>query len=72
MLEEPGYLEKSMFGCLARYGHGRLCLLLSSGEELWNDLLIPIDHRFYDSILRDYQNVVPPLFEEEVIPAVSY
>ena len=58
MLEEPSYLEKSMFGCVACYVHGRLSLLLSSGEEPWNGLLIPTDHQFHDSILRDYQNIV--------------
>ena len=47
-----------MFGCLACYLHGRLSLLLSSGEEPWKGLLIPTDHRFHDSIRSDYQNVV--------------
>lgn len=55
--EERSYLEKSMFGCLAVYLHGRLSLLLTSGEEPWNGLLIPTDHQFHDSIRRDYQNV---------------
>jgi hypothetical protein len=56
--EERTYLEKSMFGCLAVYLHGRLSLLLSSGEEPWNGLLIPTDHQFHDSIRQDYQNVL--------------
>jgi len=56
--EERSYLEKSMFGCLAVYLHGRLSLLLSSGEEPWNGLLIPTDHQFHDSIRRDYQDIV--------------
>ena len=47
-----------MFGCLAVYLHGRLSLLLSSGEEPWNGLLIPTDHQFHDSIRRDYQDIV--------------
>src|SRR6202142_504823 len=55
--EERSYLEKSMFGCLGVYLHGRLSLLLTSGEEPWNGLLIPTDHQFHDSIRRDYQNV---------------
>ena len=38
--EERSYLEKSMFGCLAVYLHGRLSLLLTSGEEPWNGLLM--------------------------------
>jgi len=56
--EERSYLEKPMFGCLAVYLHGRLSLLLSSGEEPWNGLLIPTDHQFHDSIRRDYKNVL--------------
>ncbi len=57
LLELPSYMEKSMFGCLACYAHGRLSLLLSSGEEPWNGLLIPTDHQFHESILKDYQDV---------------
>ena len=56
--EERSYLEKPMFGCLAVYLHGRLSLLLSSGEEHWNGLLIPTDHQFHDSIRLDYKNVL--------------
>jgi hypothetical protein len=56
--DERSYLEKSMFGCLAVYLHGRLSLLLSSGEEPWNGLLIPTDHQFHDSIRQDYQDVL--------------
>ncbi len=54
----PSYIEKSMFGCLACYVHGRLALLLSSGAEPWNGLLIPTDHQFHESILTDYRDVV--------------
>ena len=56
--DERSYLEKSMFGCLAVYIHGRLSLLLASGEEPWNGLLIPTDHQFHDSIRQEYQNVI--------------
>ncbi|HMK60429.1 MAG TPA: hypothetical protein VK452_04690 [Dissulfurispiraceae bacterium] len=58
LMDEPSYVERSMFGCLACYIHGRLALLLSSGEEPWNGLLIPTDHKFHQSILRDYRNVI--------------
>jgi len=56
--EERSYLEKNMFGCLAVYLHGRLSLLLSSGEEPWNGLLIPTDHQFHASILKDFSDIV--------------
>jgi hypothetical protein len=58
LMDEPSCFEKSMFGCLACYVHGRLALLLTSGEEPWNGLLIPTDHQFHDSIRRDYKDVV--------------
>ncbi len=56
--EERSYLEKPMFGCLAIYLHGRLSLLLSSGDEPWNGLLIPTDHQFHESIKKDFNDVL--------------
>lgn len=58
LMEEPSYLEKPMFGCLAVYLHGRLMLALASGEEPWNGLLIPTEHQFHDSIREEFKNVV--------------
>jgi len=58
LTEEPSYLEKPMFGCQAIYLHGRLVLALSSGEEPWNGLLIPTDHQFHNSILKDFKDAV--------------
>jgi hypothetical protein len=57
IMEEPSYLQKPMFGCQACYLHGRLVLLLTSGEEPWNGLLIPTDHQFHESIRRDFDTV---------------
>jgi hypothetical protein len=56
--EEPSYLEKPMFGCLAIYLHGRLMLVLTSGEEPWNGLLIPTEHQFHDAIVKEFSDVV--------------
>ena len=58
LMEEPSYLEKPMFGCLAIYLHGRLLLVLASGEEPWNGLLIPTEHQFNDAIVKEFQEVV--------------
>jgi TfoX/Sxy family transcriptional regulator of competence genes len=58
IMEEPSYLEKPMFGCLAVYLHGRMMLLLSEGDEPWNGLLIPTDHRFHESIKAEFKDVV--------------
>jgi len=56
--EERSYLEKPMFGCFAVYLHRRLSLLLSSGEEPWNGLLIPTDHKFHETVRQDFNDVV--------------
>jgi hypothetical protein len=58
LLEEPSYLEKPMFGCLAIYLHGRLMLCLASGEEPWNGLLIPTEHQFHDAIQKEFKDVL--------------
>jgi hypothetical protein len=58
LMEEPSYLEKPMFGCLAIYLHGRLMLVLASGEEPWNGLLIPTEHQFHDAILKEFSDIV--------------
>jgi len=57
IMDEPSYLQKSMFGCQACYLHGRLALLLTSGAEPWNGLLIPTDHQFHESIRKDFKTV---------------
>lgn len=58
LMEEPSYLEKPMFGCLAVYLHGRLMVALASGEEPWNGLLIPTEHQFHVSIQKEFKDVV--------------
>jgi hypothetical protein len=58
LIEEPSYLQKPMFGCLAIYLHGRLMLVLASGQEPWNGLLIPTEHQFHDAIVKEFQEVV--------------
>lgn len=57
IMEEPSFLQKSMFGCQACYLHGRLVLLLTSGAEPWNGLLIPTDHQFHESIRKDFMTI---------------
>ena len=47
-----------MFGCLAIYLYGRLMLVLASGEEPWNGLLIPTEHQFHDAIVKEFNDVV--------------
>jgi hypothetical protein len=56
--EEPSYVERAWFGCRAIYLHGRLMLVLCSGEEPWNGLLIATEHEFHDAIRKEFENVV--------------
>ena len=58
IMDEPSYLERSMFGCLAIYLQGRMVLLMSEGEEPWNGLLIPTEHEHHKSILNEFNDVV--------------
>lgn len=58
IMEEPSYLDRAWFGCRAIYLHGRLMLVLCSGGEPWNGLLIATDHEFHDSIRQEFEKVV--------------
>ena len=56
--DEPSYVERAWFGCRAVYCHGLLALVLCSGEDPWNGLLIPTEHQFHDDIRKDFPYVV--------------
>jgi hypothetical protein len=58
IMEEPSFIERAWFGCRAVYLHGRLMLVLCSGEEPWNGLLIATEREFHDAILQEFGNVV--------------
>lgn len=58
LMEEPSYVQRAWFGCEAVYLHGLLSLVLCSGGEPWNGVLIPTDHRFHDGIMKDFPEVV--------------
>jgi hypothetical protein len=57
-MEEPSYVDRAWFGCRTIYLHGLLVLVLCSGEEPWNGLLIPTEHQFHDAIMKDFNSVV--------------
>lgn len=56
--DEPGYLDGPWFGCRAVYLNGLMVLVLCSGQEPWNGLLIPTDHQFHQDIMQDFRGVV--------------
>lgn len=58
--EQPSYLEKPMFGCLAVYLRGILVLVLASkGREPWNGILVPTSRHWHESLLREYPALEP-------------
>jgi hypothetical protein len=58
IMEEPSYIDRAWFGCRAIYLHGRLMLVLCSGEEPWNGLLIATEQELHDSIRQDFETLV--------------
>jgi hypothetical protein len=58
IMEEPSYMDRAWFGCRAIYLHGRLMLVLCSGQEPWNGLLIATEHEFHEDIRREFGQVV--------------
>lgn len=58
LLDQPSYLERPMFGCLAGYLHGRLVLVLASGAEPWKGVLIPTERQFHQAIQDQFSAVV--------------
>jgi len=58
IMEEPSYIDRAWFGCRAIYLHGRLMLVLCSGQEPWDGLLIATEHEFHEDIRKKFEKVV--------------
>jgi hypothetical protein len=58
IMDEPSYIERAWFGCRAVYLHGLMVLVLCSGEEPWNGLLIPTEKEFHQDIMQDFNGMV--------------
>jgi hypothetical protein len=58
LVDEPSYLDRAWFGCRAVYLHGLMVLVLCSGEEPWNGLLIPTEKELHQEIRKDFNGVV--------------
>jgi hypothetical protein len=56
--DEPSYIDRAWFGCRAIYLHGRLMLVLCSGEEPWNGVLIATEKEFHRDIRQEFKTVV--------------
>ena len=53
-----GYMEKSMFGCLACYAAGRMMVVLADDEAPWNGVMLPTDWDQHESIMADWPNLL--------------
>lgn len=49
--DHPSFHQKKMFGCEAAYYRGRLTLVLASGEEPWNGLLVCTSREHHAELL---------------------
>ena len=57
-MNEPTYLEKSMFGCRGCYFQGRLVIVLASRrQEPWKGLLIPTMKECHDSLIGEFPDL---------------
>ncbi len=58
LMNDPSYLEKSMFGCRGCYLHGRLILVLASRNQgPWKGLLIPTIKAHHVSLMQDFSEL---------------
>ena len=52
LMEDPSYLEKSMFGCRACYLRGQLALVLASQDAPpWRGVLVPTEKTHHGSLV---------------------
>lgn len=57
-MDETSYLDRAWFGCRAIYLRGLMVLVLCSGEDPWNGLLIPTEKELHQDIIKDFKGVV--------------
>jgi len=57
--DHPTYLRRKMFGCEAAYLNGRLMLVLASGEEPWNGLMVATGREFHQALQTEWRQLKP-------------
>jgi len=57
--DHPAYMRRKMFGCEAAYLDGLLMLVLASGEEPWNGMLIATERQFHEALQSEWQQLKP-------------
>jgi hypothetical protein len=63
-MDIEGALIRTMFGCRAVYGRGRLLLVLADGDEPWNGALFPVERERHAEVLARW----PTLREHPILP----
>ena len=62
-MDDPSFIQKSMFGCLAYYLFGKIVLVTAGDEEPWKGLLIPTEKAFHESLRKE----IPELRQHPVL-----
>ena len=57
-MEEPSFVLRPMFGCLACYLHGRLMLLLADRRRPWCGVLVPTEREAQPALLAEFPALV--------------
>lgn len=53
--DDPSFIERRMFGCLAVYYGGKMQLVLAAqGESPWMGILIPTEREYHSSLVADF------------------
>jgi hypothetical protein len=59
MADEPSFVLRPMFGCLACYLHGRLVLVLADRRPPWRGLLVPTAREAHAALRADFPALEP-------------
>lgn len=57
--EEPRFVARPMFGCLAAYFNGLLTLMLADGEEPWRGVLVATERTAHAELVRAFPALAP-------------
>lgn len=59
LADDPGLIEKPMFGALAYYLRGRLVLVLSDREPPWQGVMLPTERERHAGLMEDFPALGP-------------
>lgn len=66
--EQPSFLARPMFGCLAAYFNGLLVLVLADGDEPWRGVLVATERDAHADLRREF----PALGPHPILPKWLY